>query len=99
MVGSVERLKDAIDRGSTADKVAVFDPAAAPLGADEEAAGTPVNGERVEMAFKTETQAAAPIQQHTRDVHRKELLVTWIAVSLGALLVSAAVVVAFRYAA
>jgi hypothetical protein len=35
------RRKDAIDRGLTGDKVPGFDPAAAPLGTDDEAAGTP----------------------------------------------------------
>ena len=34
------RLKAAIDRGETGDKVAFPDPAAAPLGTDDEAAGT-----------------------------------------------------------
>ncbi|HLG47013.1 MAG TPA: hypothetical protein VKY24_12295 [Reyranella sp.] len=33
-------LRHRIDRGETGDKVAGFDPAAAPLGTDEEAAGT-----------------------------------------------------------
>lgn len=36
----VHRLKAAIDRGETGDKVAFPDPAAAPLGTDDEAAGT-----------------------------------------------------------
>lgn len=35
------QLKEDIDSGRTRDKVAAFDPAAAPLGTDEEAAGTP----------------------------------------------------------
>ncbi|SMH54013.1 hypothetical protein SAMN02982994_3448 [Azospirillum lipoferum] len=34
------RLRDAIDRGLTGDKVPATDPAAAPLGTDDEAAGT-----------------------------------------------------------
>lgn len=37
-----EKLRIAIDRSAGRDKVAVSDPAAAPLGTDEEAAGTPV---------------------------------------------------------
>jgi hypothetical protein len=36
---NVEHLRVAIDSGSTKDKVAVIDPAAAPLGSDAEAAG------------------------------------------------------------
>jgi hypothetical protein len=35
------QLKHDIDSGLTGDKVGGFDPAAAPLGADDEAAGTP----------------------------------------------------------
>jgi hypothetical protein len=35
------QLRNDIDSGRTGDKIAGFDPAAAPLGSDEEAAGTP----------------------------------------------------------
>jgi hypothetical protein len=42
------QLKEDIDSGRTRDKVAVFDPAAAPLGTDEEAAGTPTPGWAIE---------------------------------------------------
>jgi hypothetical protein len=38
--GHTDRLRHAIDRGRTRDKVAHPDPAAAPLGTDDEAAGT-----------------------------------------------------------
>jgi hypothetical protein len=38
---TVEQLRDDIDHGRTGDKVDAPDPAVAPLGADEEAAGTP----------------------------------------------------------
>lgn len=37
------RLRHAIDSGNTGEKVNYPDPAAAPLGTDEEAAGTPVS--------------------------------------------------------
>lgn len=39
-----ERLRDDIDRGATGDKTPGIDPAAAPLGADDEAAGMPPQG-------------------------------------------------------
>ena len=42
-ISSVAELRGDIDRGLTGDKVAVLDPAAVPLGTDEEAAGTPVD--------------------------------------------------------
>ncbi|KAA0678837.1 hypothetical protein [Roseomonas genomospecies 6] len=35
-----QRLRDAIDKGQTGDKIPAADPAAAPLGTDDEAAGT-----------------------------------------------------------
>ena len=38
---TAQELEGAIDRGHTGDKVAFFDPAASPLGTDDEAAGTP----------------------------------------------------------
>lgn len=44
------QLKDDIDSGRTGDKIGGFDPAAAPLGTDEEAAGTPVPAEAVALA-------------------------------------------------
>jgi hypothetical protein len=51
----VEQLRHDIDSGRTADKVAHFDPAAAPLGADEEAAGTPLSAEAITQARAHET--------------------------------------------
>jgi hypothetical protein len=44
--GTVDQLRADIDHRRTGDKVAGSDPAAAPLGADEEAAGTPVSSHR-----------------------------------------------------
>jgi hypothetical protein len=53
-------LKEAIDSGSTGDKVASNDPAAAPLGTDEEAAGTPLPPSAIRKAYKAETNRSAP---------------------------------------
>jgi hypothetical protein len=47
---TTEQLRGDIDRGRTGDKIEVRDPAAAPLGTDEEAAGTPTPGEAVQRA-------------------------------------------------
>ena len=44
-----------IDSGRTGDKVAFPDPAAAPLGSDEEAAGTPVAAHAAAAAREIET--------------------------------------------
>ena len=41
---TAEQLRADIDHGLTGDKVPCFDPAAAPFGTDEEAAGTPTPG-------------------------------------------------------
>jgi hypothetical protein len=54
---TVDQLRGDVDRGRTGDKVAGSDPAAAPLGADEEAAGTPVSSQQVAAARRHETSA------------------------------------------
>ncbi|MFC4166061.1 hypothetical protein [Teichococcus aestuarii] len=51
-----DRLRHEIDSGRTGDKVAFHDPAAAPLGADDEAAGVSPTLEQVAQARRLETQ-------------------------------------------
>ena len=51
---TVEQLRHEIDRGRTGDKVDFPDSAAAPLGTDDEAAGTPADGARAQLALATE---------------------------------------------
>jgi hypothetical protein len=53
---NASQLRHKIDRGETRDKVASADPAAAPLGTDEEAAGTPLSAEAVAMAHREEVE-------------------------------------------
>ena len=48
-------LKADIDTGRTGDKNDVFDPGLAPLGTDDEAAGTPVTPTRAKRAWVQET--------------------------------------------
>ena len=48
--GGIDRLRADIDGGRTGDKVQTLDPAAAPLGTDEEAAGTPIKPSIAEAA-------------------------------------------------
>lgn len=50
-----ERLRKKIDSGQTSDKVEGSDPAAAPLGTDAEAAGTPTPRQAVDSAIQQET--------------------------------------------
>ena len=47
---TADRLREDINRGLTGDKVPFRDPAAAPLGTDDEAAGMPPTSEEIEMA-------------------------------------------------
>ena len=67
---TAEQLRDNIDRGRTGDKVSWPDPAAAPLGTDDEAgaAAPPVAAPR-EPISRAETRrglkAAAPGRSHT----------------------------------
>lgn len=57
---NVDQLRHAIDRGKTASKVDAPDPAAAPLGTDEEAAGTPVGAREVQAAWEAERHTHEP---------------------------------------
>lgn len=52
---TADQLRADIDSGRTHDKVAHEDPAAAPLGTDDEAAGTPPTAQQVETAHREET--------------------------------------------
>ncbi len=52
--GTISQLRDDIDAGRTGDKVDWPDPAAAPLGTDEEAAGTPPDAWAVDTALAIE---------------------------------------------
>jgi hypothetical protein len=57
---TADRLRHEIDAGRTGDKIAHPDPAAAPLGTDEEAAGTPLTPDRVRMALEHEVRSRPP---------------------------------------
>jgi hypothetical protein len=52
-----DQLRGDIDAGRTGDKLAGFDPAAAPLGTDDEAAGRRPSAARVAEARATERSA------------------------------------------
>ncbi|MCJ8144252.1 hypothetical protein MKI84_15120 [Ancylobacter sp. A5.8] len=54
-MSTAERLRADIDRGRTGDKVPFSDPAAAPLGTDDEAAGTPPGAREIALARAQET--------------------------------------------
>jgi hypothetical protein len=66
------QLREDIQRGHTGDKVKVRDPAAAPLGTDEEAAGRPVPAIAAQRARDAETNS--PIET---DPDRSNKYTTW----------------------
>jgi hypothetical protein len=54
------QLRRDIESGATGEKVAMLDPAASPLGTDDEAAGTPPTPEMVHAVRQAERMAAPP---------------------------------------
>jgi hypothetical protein len=57
---TTEQLRRDIDKGRAGSKIDYPDPAAAPLGTDDEAAGTPPSPAAVDAARRQET-AASPV--------------------------------------
>jgi succinate dehydrogenase / fumarate reductase, cytochrome b subunit len=71
---TAQELKGAIDSGRTGDKVASYDPGAAPLGTDDEAAGTPDTPDRVALAMQQELgngRACSPAASEGRQARPK----------------------------
>jgi hypothetical protein len=56
-IETTEQLRIAIDQGRAGDKVDASDPAAAPLGTDDEAGGTPNSTSQVRVAAAHEVRA------------------------------------------
>lgn len=59
---TVEQLRAVIDRGETGEKTPFPDPATAPLGTDDEAAGTRHDPQVTAQMIKTEVEKAPPPQ-------------------------------------
>lgn len=84
---TVERLRADIDSGRTGEKVRYPDPAAAPLGSDEEAAGTPATATEREEEYQDRRSGKAPAREAPGMVLLYALLIGGIAlVVLGAFL-------------
>jgi hypothetical protein len=83
---TISQLRDDIDAGRTGDKLEWPDPAAVPLGTDEEAAGTPPDQWAVETARRIEVSRPSKSFAH-RGVGAAWLLIAFVAV-LGAGLVA-----------
>jgi len=82
------KLKHDIDSGRGSDKIHAIDPAAAPLGTDDEAAGTPPTRRELDMAHRSEI-GSLPSGDKGSDWGVQiyiALLVTIAAVVLGGLL-------------
>jgi hypothetical protein len=80
---NIDRLRAEIDSGRTGDKVPVADPAAAPLGTDEEAAGTPTVPEAIAQARQRET-----VRRHAPRP-RRGLGHAWVQIALVAVVAGA----------
>lgn len=77
--GNPSLLRGAIDRGMSGDKAAFPNPAAAPLGTDDEAAGTPNSREQVARSLAAEV-GGRPADHET---HAAAKLATAATASLG----------------
>jgi hypothetical protein len=82
-MATTEQLRVDIDSGRTRDKVRHDDVAAAPLGTDEEAAGTPVPERAVRTARAQEVEGPAA-SRPMGSVWLFVLIIAMIAVALGA---------------
>jgi hypothetical protein len=67
------QVRDRIDRGKTGDKIAVEDPATAPLGTDSEAGGSSTAGEHIARSAVAESAGMAA-QRGARTPPRRALL-------------------------
>lgn len=95
----MEELRKDIDEGKTGDKVPFRDPAAAPLGSDDEAAGHPPTPEAIALARKNETRTGGNSHPNAteqgRDSFNAQKQTPWLGIGIGlAVLVIAAIVIA-----
>jgi len=89
---TIERLRAEIDAGNTGDKVPASDPAMVPLGADDEAAGSPPAAEAVAQARRYETSAPVGQPQLRNGLGYAWLLIAITVIFAGAILAGALVV-------
>jgi hypothetical protein len=86
-IPTTDRLRAEIDSGRTGDKVAASDPAAAPLGADDEAAGKPPSRRSVERAGQMEIKVP-----HASEGRQRGLGSAWILIGFTGFLGAALIV-------
>ncbi len=75
---TTEQLRHDIDQGRTGDKVRFPDPAVAPLGTDEEAAGTPIDPQVVAQTRDAEARMARPTDAQRSAEGRVSDVVWWV---------------------
>ena len=68
VIETTEQLRIAIDQGQAGDKVDAADPAAAPLGTDDEAGGTPNTPAQVRLAAAQEVCANGEMRQRNSGI-------------------------------
>lgn len=86
-----DRLRQRIDRGEGADKIDYPDPAAAPLGTDDEAAGHPVTQEQLDQALASETRSSggqSPLQSGRQENPVSNFRFVLALVLIGAVLIA-----------
>ncbi|MGK9167445.1 hypothetical protein KXR53_14165 [Inquilinus limosus] len=95
---TTEQLRHDIDRGLTGDKIPVQDPAAAPLGTDDEAAGMPPTPDEIHNARSREAIGRPPDTSLARGRETADLRVPvslgpiWVVVTLFVLLLLVALI-------
>jgi hypothetical protein len=94
-----EELRKDIDEGKTGDKVPFRDPAAAPLGSDDEAAGHPPTPEAVALARENEIRTDAAdhpnATEQGRDSFNAQKQSPWPGIAIGlAVIVIAGIAIA-----
>jgi hypothetical protein len=88
---NTDQLRDDINKGRTGDKVCFPDPAAAPLGTDDEAAGYPASPEQVAAVRHHERTKADRMRAKQASVQARTWLALAAAVAVIALLLWVAV--------
>jgi hypothetical protein len=92
------QVRDRIDRGETGDKIAVEDPAAAPLGTDAEAGGSSTDREHIARSAAAERAGPmerAVAQRRTLARPRRALLgLTLAAMAVGGVVATVALALA-----
>ncbi|MGQ4272932.1 hypothetical protein [Terrihabitans sp. B22-R8] len=86
-----EQLRADIDKGRTGDKIAGSDPAASPLGTDEEAAGTPPPSDAVSDSRANEIKGLA--QRPPEALPNSGLMHYWPWIAIGIVVLIAIIVI------